>query len=397
VSQHDHSGPDPVPPRARAGKVLVVDDDLLLRRAIARVLEGAGFSVTQAKDGTEALAAVRAGEHHAMISDISMPGMSGMQLLRAVRENDLDLPVVLMTGDPSVDTAAQAVEYGALRYLTKPLDMQTLLAVVSRAVKLQSIAVLKREAATYLGSADKLLGDRAGLEASFARALDTLHMAYQPLVDWPNQRVAAFEALVRTREPTLPSPLALLSAAERLGRVYDVGRAIRQSIARTLRERSVTVDIFVNLHPSDVFDDTLIAPDAPLAPFAHRVVLEITERAALEDRGELRGRMRCLREMGFRVAIDDLGAGYAGLGYFALLAPEVVKLDMGLVRDVHREAIKRKLVGSLTAMCKDLSIVVVAEGVETADERDTVAELGCDLLQGYLFAKPGPPFPEVVW
>jgi len=97
------------------------------------------------------------------------------------------------------------------------------------------------------------------------------------------------------------------------------------------------------------------------------------------------------------VAIDDLGAGYAGLSYFAQLTPEVVKIDIALVRDIHKEPVKRKLVGSLTSVCKELGMLVVAEGVETAAERDVVAELGCDLQQGYLFAKPGPPFPPVAW
>jgi EAL domain-containing protein (putative c-di-GMP-specific phosphodiesterase class I) len=97
------------------------------------------------------------------------------------------------------------------------------------------------------------------------------------------------------------------------------------------------------------------------------------------------------------VAIDDLGAGYAGLSYFALLTPEVVKLDITLVRNIHSEEIKRKLVGSLTSLCKELGMLVVAEGVETAEERDATMELGCDLLQGFFFAKPAPPFPEVSW
>ena len=98
-----------------------------------------------------------------------------------------------------------------------------------------------------------------------------------------------------------------------------------------------------------------------------------------------------------RIAVDDLGAGYAGLTSFAQLEPEFVKLDMSLVRDVHRVALKRKLIRSMTTLCKEMGIVVVAEGIETVEERDNVIALGCDLLQGYLFAKPGRPFPEVRW
>jgi EAL domain-containing protein (putative c-di-GMP-specific phosphodiesterase class I) len=130
---------------------------------------------------------------------------------------------------------------------------------------------------------------------------------------------------------------------------------------------------------------------------ATRVVLEITERAALEDVSEVREKVAALRTLGFRIAIDDLGAGYAGLTAFAQLEPEVVKLDMSLVRDVHEQPTKRRLIKSMTELCQDMGRVVIAEGIETAEERDAIADLGCDLMQGYLFAKPGKPFPAVRW
>jgi EAL domain-containing protein (putative c-di-GMP-specific phosphodiesterase class I) len=153
--------------------------------------------------------------------------------------------------------------------------------------------------------------------------------------------------------------------------------------------------LFVNLHAHDLCDATLASPSSPLAPIASRVVLEITERAPLDGIPNARARVAALREMGFSIALDDLGAGYAGLGAFAQLEPEFVKLDMSLIRDVHRSSTKQKVVGSLTTLCKDMGISVVAEGIECAEERDSIAELGCDLLQGYLLATPGPAFPEL--
>lgn len=209
------------------GKVLVVEDEEPLRRAYGRMLEGAGFATILVASGREALEAIEQNEVAAVVSDINMPGMDGMELLRAVRERDLDLPVVLVTGSPTVASAARAVEYGALRYLVKPVEKETLVETIGRAVKLHGIAHLKREAAAYLGAEDRMAGDRAGLEASLARGLDTLWMAYQPIVDPRRKQVLAYEALVRTREPTIPHPGVLFSVAERLGRVQEVGRAIR--------------------------------------------------------------------------------------------------------------------------------------------------------------------------
>ena len=120
-------------------------------------------------------------------------------------------------------------------------------------------------------------------------------------------------------------------------------------------------------------------------------MLEITERASLDGLGDVRGRIQSLRKLGFRIAIDDLGAGYSGLTSFALLEPDVVKLDMALVRDLHMEPTKRTLV-RMIAMSRELGIIVTGEGIERVEERDELARAGCDLMQGYLFAKPGGAF-----
>ena len=106
--------------------------------------------------------------------------------------------------------------------------------------------------------------------------------------------------------------------------------------------------------------------------------------------------MTRLRKFGYRIAIDDLGAGYAGLTSFAQLEPEVVKVDMSLVRGIDSSPVKQKLVRSIIALCTELGIQLVAEGIETPAERDTLVGLGGDLCQGYLFAKPGRGFPTPV-
>jgi len=112
---------------------------------------------------------------------------------------------------------------------------------------------------------------------------------------------------------------------------------------------------------------------------------------------ELKTRTKRLRDLGFKLAIDDLGAGYAGLTTFAHIEPEVAKIDMSLVRNVHREPTKRRLIQSLGSFCHDMGIQLICEGVETGEERDALLELGCDLHQGYLFGKPATPFPHVEW
>jgi EAL domain-containing protein (putative c-di-GMP-specific phosphodiesterase class I) len=232
------------------------------------------------------------------------------------------------------------------------------------------------------------------LGSRFNRALETLHMVYQPIVCWSERKVFAHEALMRTEEPTLRRPDLFIAAAERLGRMVDLGRQIRKQVAAQINEVQPEC-VFVNLHALELNDDELQSPDAPLSKVASKVVLEITERASLDEIGDVQGRLAALRKMGFRIAVDDLGAGYAGLTAFAQLHPEVVKLDMSLVRSVDSHPTKGKLVASMTRLCRELGMKVIAEGVETKEEREALVHAGCDLFQGYLFAKPAKGFTEV--
>jgi EAL domain-containing protein (putative c-di-GMP-specific phosphodiesterase class I) len=378
------------------GTVLVADDDEEMLRKCGRVLSAAGFSVTLAWNGQLARERFANGAFDAVVSDITMPHATGLDLLREIRSSDLDVPVLLMTAFPTADSAIAALEAGAFGYLKKPFSADSLVERVKRAVKLHRLALLRRQAAKLNSDDLHQFGDRAGLEMAFQRALGTLWVAFQPVVRWSSQAVFAYEALMRCKEPLLPHPGAVIGAAERLGRLSEVGREVRGSVARLMRASPVPL-LFVNLHSHDLLDDELYSSSAPLSSVAPNVVLEITERASLEDIKDCEARVNTLRRLGFRFAIDDLGAGYAGLSSFAQLEPEVVKFDMSLVRNIDESGTKRRLIRSMSALFKEMDILVVAEGVETARERDSLIASGCDLLQGFLFARPDQGFPQPRW
>jgi EAL domain-containing protein (putative c-di-GMP-specific phosphodiesterase class I)/ActR/RegA family two-component response regulator len=382
-----------IPATGAAGRILLLDDDPALLRSLQRVLQRMGHVVECAHDGATAASIVENNVFDVVLSDIGMPGMNGIEFLLAVRRVDLDVPVVLMTGAPDVATATRAVEFGAMRYLVKPIDFDLLGTVLAQAVRLCRMARLKRQALQIVGNVHKFVGDRAGLEARFANALDTLWMAYQPIVSAAGKRVYAYEALVRNAEPSMESPLALFSAAQRLGRLRELGRAIRKSVAGAVT--AAGCKLFVNLHALDFTDEELYSPTASLSRFASRIVLEITERESLDQIDDVQASIKRLRALGYQIAVDDLGAGYAGLTSLAQLQPELIKIDMSLVRDIDREPTRRMLVGMMLGVAREMGMTVVAEGVETVAERDTLIELGCDLLQGYLFARPGAAFPAV--
>jgi EAL domain-containing protein (putative c-di-GMP-specific phosphodiesterase class I) len=369
---------------ALRGKVLVADDEADLRSLIAEVLAEEGLAVTTAADAGTALTALREGDFDLVVSDICMPGPNGLEFLRQIREEDPDLPVLLVTGQPSLETAIQAVEHGALQYLIKPFSAGDLRAAARRGLNLRRMAALRREALDYL---DHHVPEVADTGATLSRAIGSLWMAYQPIVRATDGSVYGYEALVRSAEPRLPDPGALFTTAERLGRVWDVSSAVRSRVAAGIRPGCR--HRFLNVHPLDLGDPRLYDRAEALAERAGQVVLEITERATLGSIPDLRGKVLTLRDMGFRIAVDDLGAGYSGLSSFAALEPDVVKLDMSLVRGIDQEDVKRKLVSSMTTLCRELGVLVVAEGVETQRESEVLTELGCELLQGFYYGRPG--------
>jgi EAL domain-containing protein (putative c-di-GMP-specific phosphodiesterase class I) len=379
---------------AEPRSVVVVDDDAHVLRTLARTL-GEQFEVVTFESAAEAVERVRHGGVSVVLTDINMPGMTGLDLLRAIRHHDADLPVVLITGDPTVQSAAEAIEHGVFGYLSKPFEQKALRSTVERATQLYRLARMKREALDLVGAAGA--SDRAGLEVIFERALASLFVDFQPIVSVSGHSILGYEALMRNTEPALSQASQVLDAAERLDAVFRVGRLVRAWAAWLFQGADPECLLFLNLHPRDLMDPDLLDADSPLSKIAHRVVLEITERTSLERIGDVRERVAVLRSRGFRIAIDDLGAGFAGLTSFALLEPDIVKLDMSLTRDVDQSPVKQKLVGSMTALCREMAMKIVVEGVETPSERDTLMDLGCDLHQGYLFARPGPPFPSVSW
>ncbi len=377
------------------GSVLIADDDPTILRTLKRALSALGYEVRTADNGNAAVEDTRQFSFDAIIADIDMPGMTGIEMLKAVRASDPDVPVLLITGDPGLDTAIRAVRYGAFRYLPKPIEMEELSESLAYAVQVHRLARIKREALKLFGENDRQASDLAGLERDFDCAMSSLWMAFQPIVSWRQKKIIGYEALLRSVEPALPHPGAILNAAERLDRMRELGNRVREASAAEMTDLGPDLTVFVNLAAQDLADESLYSKVAPLSKVASRVVLEITERVDLDGITDIDRRMSSLRELGFRLAVDDLGAGYAGLTSFVKIRPDIVKVDMSLVRNIHLDAAKRKLVGALLDLSTSMGIQTVIEGIENADELAVVVELGADLMQGFYFAVPGIPFPSV--
>lgn len=390
VLENTHERLAPLP------KVLIVDDDALVLRSLQRALSNQSLHIVPMNDVHQAMKLVETETFDCVLCDIRMPKMSGLGFARFVRSISPEVPILLMTGDPQLESAIEAIEVGILEYLSKPIDPMKLRGTVGRAVKLSRFAKLRREAQDVIKS-EPPMSRAVQLHGALDRAMASLYVVFQPIVSPESRGLFGYEVLLRSREKELPTPPHVIEAAEFLGRTSEVGEAVRRMACAAFDAAPSDCLLFLNILPLDLLDEDLYDPKSPIAAFADRIVLEVTERADLAKVKDALPRIQRLRAIGFRIAVDDLGAGYAGLSSFAALEPEFTKLDMSLIRGAHSSSVKQRVIGSIVTLCRDLGSRVVAEGIETAEDRDTLAKLGCELMQGYYFAKPAPPFPEISW
>jgi EAL domain-containing protein (putative c-di-GMP-specific phosphodiesterase class I) len=218
-----------------------------------------------------------------------------------------------------------------------------------------------------------------------------LRVVFQPIVDLATGRLFAYEALVRCRDATPPE---LFEKAHHCGCVGRLGRMVREVAVPLCSGRP----IFLNVHPGELDSPWLVRPDDPIFAHDHDVFLEITESVPMLHFELCLNVLREIRARGgVYLVVDDLGAGYSNLKSIADLDPRIVKLDRGLVAGIHRSQRQQRLVNGVVRLCHDLNATVVAEGIETPDEYSVLLDSGAQLGQGYLFARPGFPMPNVTW
>ncbi len=217
-------------------------------------------------------------------------------------------------------------------------------------------------------------------------------MYFQPIVESQTLGIYGHEALVRCKWSDFANPYVLFDVAERTDHLHFLTRHLRQLTVERAQNLPSGQTLFLNLHPLDLQDPELYHPPSWLADMADRTVLEITERAGIDNFSSFKERLGPLRELGFLVAIDDLGSGYSSLNNVAELEPDVIKLDILLLKGIEKSKVRRNLIRQLVGFANDIGCRVVAEGIETQEQLDTVTELGCHLLQGFYLARPAPTF-----
>ena len=225
-------------------------------------------------------------------------------------------------------------------------------------------------------------------------APEDLSVVFQPIIHMDDGRLFAYEALVRCRVPAYASPPDLFERASEAGCAGELGRMIRE-IAVPL---SAGKPLFLNVHPDELMTGWLVRPDDPIFAHDHEVYLEITESVPLTHFDLCRSVLSEVRARGgVHLVVDDLGAGYSNLKRIADLEPKVVKLDRELIAGMHLSKRQCQLVTGVVKLCVDLGAVVVAEGIECGDEYSALLDTGTHYAQGFLFARPGFPMPDISW
>jgi EAL domain-containing protein (putative c-di-GMP-specific phosphodiesterase class I) len=214
--------------------------------------------------------------------------------------------------------------------------------------------------------------------------------AYQPIVDMRTREIYAHEALVRG--PNGESAMSVLSQVNEDNR-YRFDQTCRVKAIKTASELGMTSRLSINFLPNAIYKPELCIRSTLEAARAHnfpveRIIFETVEGEQINDGKWLSEVMREYKRIGFLTAIDDFGAGFAGLNLLADFQPDIIKLDMGLIRDINQQAARQSIVRGVTRICDELHISIIAEGVETVDEYLCLQDMGIDLMQGYLFSKP---------
>jgi EAL domain-containing protein (putative c-di-GMP-specific phosphodiesterase class I)/GGDEF domain-containing protein len=213
-----------------------------------------------------------------------------------------------------------------------------------------------------------------------------VYVDYHPIVIASTREIFGYEALARGQMRTLRSPEVMFDVAAEADLIWELSRLCRE---RALEGMSTRLEagqlLFLNVDPHD-FADPAFSESEVAEP--SRVVIEITERTAIKDYPKFRERLKAFREKGFRFAVDDAGSGYAGLGSIANLEPDFIKLDISLINAIDTNFIKQNLVQTMVRFANDHGAMVIAEGVERAEEFAAVQDLGVHLVQGFFLHRP---------
>jgi EAL domain-containing protein (putative c-di-GMP-specific phosphodiesterase class I)/CheY-like chemotaxis protein len=385
----------------RDATVMVLDDQESNLAWIEQLLTSAGVGqVLSLSDPFEALARCVQGPPDLLVLDMHMPELDGFKVMDQLRRelsDDHFLPILVLTADVTVETRDRALEAGAIDFLSKPFDRNEISLRVANLVEVGSLhrriardnERLRVELEVERAEERRVAEDRRVRAARIEHLLASqdLTIAYQPVVDLREGTVVGTEALARFPSGDRP-PNLWFDDAHAVGmgaelEVLAIDTALRQLDALPL-DTFVAINLSPSVIESGLLHEVLGRIDG------RRVVIELTEHSRIEDYDGLIDQLDAFRLQGIRVAVDDAGAGYSGLRHILRLRPDLLKMDIELIRGINDDPARRALASALMLFAEEIGALVVAEGIETREELGTLQALGVRFGQGYHLARPGP-------
>ncbi|MFN2544685.1 MAG: EAL domain-containing protein [Actinomycetota bacterium] len=379
-------------------RVLVADDEPFTRDSLVELIgSDPGLEVVgRASDAEEAIDVARMVRPDVALVDARMPEGGGRHAARRLRDLDPEIRVVALSAARDRETVLDMLTAGACGYIVKGTPPEEILDTIHRAaagVSFLSAEItgdVLEELTAQLEREDVKAKGRGVKEARIWRILkgDGLNIVFQPILRLSDRSVVGYEALSRFDAPPERGPDRWFDEAAEVEMLVDLEIAAVEAVASNMA-----------MLPSDAYCAMNLSPPTAASPAlaemlesipTERVTLEITEHASVEDYTELNASLRDLRIRGMRLAIDDAGAGFSSMRHILLLRPDVIKLDMSLTRDVDTDESRRSLARAMISFAGDVGADIVAEGIETKDELETLRSLGVGYGQGYLLGRPAP-------
>jgi EAL domain-containing protein (putative c-di-GMP-specific phosphodiesterase class I)/AmiR/NasT family two-component response regulator len=368
--------------------VLVVDDNAENLAFVGQVLRRAGMRhLTMLQDPHRVEGLLGDVSPDLVLLDLHMPGMDGHEVLQQIVQFAAGsyLPVLVLTADGSSRARNQALSRGARDFLTKPLDITEL---TLRVANLLETRMLYQQLLVDAEEGRATAAVKASSRASVQAVIDqrAVRAALQPVVDLHSMGVVGFEALARFDEPHPRGPAGWFAEAAAADLGVELEGVAADAAMATLDQLGDGQFLAVNLSPASV----LRLPAHPLAQpeVFPRLVVELTEHVPVQDYGAVHRALAEMRSAGARLAADDLGSGYAGFRHLVALEPDIIKLDISLVRGIHESRSQRALASALQAFAADVGATVIAEGIEDAEEMNVLVDLGVAWGQGFLLGRP---------
>ncbi len=382
--------------RTGAIRVLIADDQPLMARAVESVLSADPRLqvVGIAEDADSAIELAINHQPDVVLLDVRMKG-GGPRAAAGIRDRSPGSAIVGFSAHEDRHSVFSMLRAGAVGYLVKGASAEDITDAVHRAAAGQSALSVGVTADVIRELAGRLESDRRVFERrrrQFERIRSVLsaggiNLVFQPVIDLRTQCPVGFEALARFPAAPGRSPEQWFEEAEQVELRTELElTAIRMALAR-IADLPGESFLAVNLSP-----ETACSPNLERAidfsRAARRVVLEVTEHAPVRDYGRLNASIGTLRARGVRLAVDDAGSGFASLQHILRLAPDFIKLDMALTRDVDNDLARRALAAALISFSAEIGATIIAEGIETEAELSTLRELGVAYGQGFHLARP---------